>query len=88
MLLIVVIAKKQQKISWVFHSRINSSISMGSLFSLKHDQPEFFEDFQPINQYYNVEFGYAPVSPIGPVYSVPKRNLYASGPSHRHLQRY
>ncbi|CAF3889233.1 unnamed protein product, partial [Rotaria magnacalcarata] len=33
---------------------------MGSLFSLKHDQPEFFEDFQPINQYYNVEFGYAP----------------------------
>jgi hypothetical protein len=59
---------------------------MGSLFSLSHRQ-EGPESRQAINQIYNAEFGYAPVGPVGPVASVPKRYMYNNGTSNRHRRR-
>jgi hypothetical protein len=49
---------------------------MGSLFSSLYNQKEGSENDGPINQAYNVEFGYAPVGPVGSIASVPKRNLH------------
>ena len=59
---------------------------MGSLFSSSNRQ-EGPERRPAINQIYNAEFGYAPVGPVGPVASVPKRNMYNNGTSHRQRRR-
>ncbi len=61
---------------------------MGSLFSLSRNRQEKPENRQAINQIYNMEFGYAPVGPVGSVASVPKRQLYSNGTSHRRRRRY
>ena len=61
---------------------------MGSLFSSSRRQQESPQNRQAIYQVYNAEFGYAPVGPIGTVASVPKRNMYNNGPSHRHRRRH
>ncbi len=58
---------------------------MGSRLSLSNRQGP--DHRQVINQDYNVEFGYAPVGPIGPVASVPKRNMYNIGPVNRYRRR-
>jgi hypothetical protein len=42
---------------------------------------------QAINQIYNVEYGYAPVGPIGPIASVPKRRLHHVQPTHHRRKR-
>ncbi len=62
--------------------------TMGSLFSSPRYQQPIPENNQLINQVYNVQFGYAPIGPMGSVASVPKRNLYNSGSVHRHRRRY
>ncbi|UJR20980.1 hypothetical protein I4U23_024086 [Adineta vaga] len=63
---------------------------MGSLFSSSHNQQNSPGNNPLIHQAYNVEFGYAPVGPVGPVASVPKRNMYGHQSSHhrRHRRRY
>ncbi len=60
---------------------------MGSLFSSSSHHRQYELTQPAINQVYNVEFGYAPVGPPGPVASVPKRNLYNMAPPHRHRRR-
>ena len=61
---------------------------MGSLFSSPHYRQEIPANHPLINQVYNVQFGYAPVGPIGSVASVPKRNMYNSAVSYGHRRRY
>ena len=58
---------------------------MGSKLSLSSRQGP--ERQQGINQEYNVEFGYAPIGPVGPVASVPKRHMYNNVSVHRHRRR-
>ena len=61
---------------------------MGSLFS-SSDPQEQPEQRQAINQIYNVQFGSAPIGPVGSIASTPKRYLYNPGRSHHHRrQRY
>jgi hypothetical protein len=60
---------------------------MGSLIGSSRYQETNLNN-SPINQMYNMEFGYAPVGPVGSIASVPKRNLYQTGPSHRHRRHY
>jgi hypothetical protein len=61
---------------------------MGSIFSSSHYRQGLHSNNSPINQMYNVEFGYAPVGPIGTIASVPKRRLYNSVAHHHHRRRY
>jgi hypothetical protein len=61
---------------------------MGSLFSSSSYQQEISGNRSPINQMYNVEFGYAPIGPVGTIVSIPKRHLHNTGSSHRHRRRY
>jgi len=61
---------------------------MGSLFSSSQYRQATLENRLPINQMYNVEFGYAPVGPVGTIASTPKRYLYNNGYSNRRRRRY
>ncbi|CAF4388455.1 unnamed protein product, partial [Adineta steineri] len=50
---------------------------MGSLLSSSRNQQSGLENQNPyINQEYDVEFGNAPIGPLGPIRSVPKNNMY------------
>lgn len=56
---------------------------MGALLSSSYRQEQ--SERQPgINQIYNVEYGSAPIGPVGTIASTPKRYLYNSGLAHRH----
>ena len=61
---------------------------MGSLFSSSRYGGERPTEHSPINQIYNVNFGYAPVGPVGSIASVPKRQLHGGEPYHFPRERY
>ena len=47
---------------------------MGSLFSALYNQKHGPENHSPINQTYNVQFGHAPIGPVGSIASIPKKH--------------
>ncbi|CAF0898370.1 unnamed protein product [Rotaria sordida] len=52
-------------------------------------EQEIFTNLSSLNQVYYLEFGYAPVDPVGSLPSVPKAHLHLSRSSHhRHQKRH
>ncbi len=61
---------------------------MGSLFSSKRYRKEVLETNQPIKQAYNLQYGFAPIGPKGPMPSVPKLSAHAHELPHSHRRRH
>jgi hypothetical protein len=57
---------------------------MGSLFSALYNQKHGPENHSPINQAYNVQFGHAPIGPVGSIASIPKKHVHKTTTIHRH----